>query len=69
MSPEDLEDVITQRCADVQRFNDNADKAPSAADSKLWKVEAHRAAKSVAWLVSLRAPETVARMERERGLV
>ena len=63
----ELEDLITSRSGDVLRLKAKADAAmPDMA--KVWRDEARRAAQDVARLVARRSPETVARMERERGL-
>ena len=63
----ELEDLITSRSGDVLRFQAKADAAmPEMA--KVWRDEARRAASDVARLVALRTPETVVRMEAERGL-
>ena len=63
----DLEDLITSRSGDVLRLKAKADAAmPEMA--KVWRDEARRAASDVGRLVALRTPETVAAMERERGL-
>ena len=64
----ELEDLITSRSGDVLRFKAKADAAmPEMA--KVWRDEARRAASDVGRLVALRTPETVAAMERERGLM
>lgn len=63
-----LEDLITRRSAAVLRCQANGDGARDSRDKALWRDEARIAAADVAWMVSLRAPETVAQMERERGL-
>ena len=64
----DLEDLITSRSGDVLRLKARADAAmPEMA--KVWRDEARRAASDVGRLVALRTPETVAAMERERGLM
>lgn len=68
MSPGELEDQITARAGDVLRFQAHADRTVNASEKAAWREEARRAAKSVAWLVSLRTPETVKQMEAERGL-
>ena len=63
----ELEDLITTRSGDVLRLKAKADAAmPEMA--KVWRDEARRAASDVGRLVALRTPETVARMEAERGL-
>ena len=63
-----MEDLITSRSGDVLRLKAKADAAmPEMA--KVWRDEARRAASDVGRLVALRTPETVAAMERERGLV
>lgn len=63
----ELEDLITSRSGDVLRLKAKADAAmPEMA--KVWRDEARRAAADVGRLVALRTPETVARMEADRGL-
>ena len=63
-----LEDLIPSRSGDVLRLKAKADAAmPEMA--KVWRDEARRAASDVGRLVALRTPETVAAMERERGLM
>ena len=64
----DLEDLITSRSGDVLRFNAKAENAAPEMQ-KVWRDEARRAAADVARLVAMRSPETVAAMERERGLM
>ena len=63
----ELEDLITQRNADVLRFQGYAD-ASAGQERERWRLEARRAASDVARLVALREPATVAQMEAERGL-
>ena len=64
----ELEDLITSRSGDVLRLKAKAGAAmPEMA--KVWRDEARRAAADVARLVAMRSPETVAAMERERGLM
>ena len=63
----ELEDLITSRSGDVLRFNAKAENAAPEMQ-KVWRDEARRAASDVGRLVALRTPETVAAMERERGL-
>ena len=64
----ELEDLITSRSGDVLRFNAKAENAAPEMQ-KVWRDEARRAASDVGRLVALRTPETVAAMERERGLM
>ena len=63
----ELEDLITSRSGDVLRFNAKAENAAPEMQ-KVWRDEARRAASDVGRLVALRTPETVARMEADRGL-
>jgi hypothetical protein len=64
-----LERLIAARSADVLRFQDHAnDTACTPSERIRWTQEARRAAADVAALVALRSPQTVARMERERGI-
>jgi hypothetical protein len=62
-----LERLIERRGADVLRMKENAGKAADLAAR--WTYEARRAAADVAALVALRTPQTVARMEAEKGLL
>ena len=64
----ELEDLIASRSGDVLRFNAKAENAAPEMQ-KVWRDEARRAASDVGRLVALRTPETVAAMERERGLM
>ena len=64
----DLEDLITSRSGDVLRYQAYAESALPEMQ-KVWRRAARNAAADVARLVALRTPETVAAMERERGLM
>lgn len=68
MNPENLENLISTQSANVLYFQAKADCATCAIQKGEWRDEARRAANEVAHMVSLRSPETVARMESERGL-
>lgn len=65
----DLETAIQRRGQDVLTYQRMADESKDAIKRGQWRDEARRAAQDVARLVAMRSPETVARMERERGLV
>lgn len=65
----DLETAIQRRGQDVLTYQRMADESKDAIKRGQWRDEARRAAQDVARLVARRSPETVARMERERGLV
>lgn len=64
----DLETAIQRRGQDVLTYQRMADESKDAIKRGQWRDEARRAAQDVARLVARRSPETVARMERERGL-
>ncbi len=71
MTPVDqeLEAAIARRGEDVLAYQRMADQSTSSIERGQWRDEARRAAHDVAALVARRAPQTVARLERERGLV
>lgn len=64
----ELETAIKRRGHDVLTYQRMADESQDAIKHGQWRDEARRAAQDVARLVARRSPETVARMERERGL-
>lgn len=72
MTPDQLEQAISKRGSDVLMWQEAADAA-NAAGNYSWQQQcirkAREAAADVARLVGMRTPETVGRMERERGLV
>lgn len=68
MNPDQLEELIARRSDAVKRCNANSEASSTPEQRALWRDEARTAARDVALLVALRSPETVARMERERGL-
>ena len=65
---EELETAIQRRGQDVLTYQRMADESQDAIKRGQWRDEARRAAQDVARLVARRSPETVARMECERGL-
>lgn len=69
MKPEELEALIELRGKDVEMFKKRSDEADTPVKRYLLRECARRAVEDVASLVAMRAPETVERMERERGLV
>jgi hypothetical protein len=66
VTPQDLEKLITVYQHDVQTFGGLAREAQQTADR--YRNFARESAAAVARLVAQRTPETVARMEQERGL-
>ena len=68
MNTNDLETAIQRRGQDVLTYQRMADESKDAIKRGQWRDEARRAAQDVARMVARRSPETVARMERERGL-
>ena len=62
----DLEDLITSRSGDVLRYQAYAESALPEMQ-EVWRRAARQAAADVARLVSLRTPETVARMGPAHG--
>lgn len=67
-NPDLLETIIERRSQDVLRLYEMANNA--LVGMRMWFTdEARRAAADVADLTALRSPETVARLEREKGLL
>jgi len=64
-----IERLIASRAADIERLYINAERAVGAGERDNWVSEARRAAADMPLLVALRSPETVARMEADKGLV
>lgn len=64
----ELETAIKRRGHDVLTYQRLADESQCSLVRGQWRDEARRAAQDVGRLVARRSPETVARMERERGL-
>lgn len=69
MTPEQIEQTIRQRSDAVLHYQRLADESQDLMERGRPRDEARRAAADVARLVGMRTPETVKRMERERGLV
>ena len=65
----ELETAIQRRGHDVLTYQRLAAESSCALARCQWRDAARMAAQDVARLVAMRSPETVARMERERGLV
>lgn len=64
----ELETAIKRRGHDVLTYQRLADESTCALERDQWRDEARLAAQDVGRMVAKRSPETVARMERERGL-
>lgn len=72
MTPAELEQAIQAECAAVNNWYERARVAEGAGMGDFaisYRQKARDAAAEVARLVAMRSPETVARLERERGLV
>lgn len=69
MSPEQIEARIQELNADIERLQGMRDATANESLSYGYRVRQQRMANEVKRLVAMRSPATVARMERERGLV
>lgn len=68
MTPEQLEERIRDYSAQIERLQRLRDATSNANLALGYRVRQQRFAREVARLVAMRTPETVARMEKERGL-
>lgn len=68
MSPDEIEDRIQALNTDIARLQFMRDATSNVNLAYGYRIRQQRLAKEVRRLVAMRSPETVRRMERERGL-